>query len=232
METKEKGLILRTTDYKDADKLASIFSFENGKSTIKFVGVKKDKAKFKAICQPFVFAEFLLAPKGNNKTVVSATILDNFSNILNNYNKMICGYIVLDILNTILPKEKTEQDLFLISISSLKNIEVSNEYIATIDFILKFLKFTGVGLEIIDYDYVYLDKTTGNFSNRRELDSMQIDKKVYSLLKQVETNFNEIKDQDLNSQNFSENTVKQALRLLHNIITIKFGEIIKSFEFI
>lgn len=232
METKEKGLILKTTDYKDADKLASVFSFEQGKTTLKFVGVKKDKAKMKAVCQPFVFAEFMVAEKGSSKTVISASIIDDFSKILTNYNKTICGYIVLDIISTILPKQKCEQDLFLLTLASLKNIEESNEYLSTIDYILKFLNFTGVGLEIVDGDYVYLDKLIGNFSTKKELDSMQIEKKVYSIIKQVYSNFDEIKNVDLSNLNLTENTLKQALRLLHIIISIKFNETIKSFEFI
>lgn len=234
METKDKGIILRTTEYKDADKLASVFSFEQGKTTLKFVGVKKYKAKFKAVCQPFVFAEFLVAEKGNNKTVIQANIIDDFSKILTNYNKTISGYIVLDIINTILPKEKSEKDLFLLTLTSLKNIEENNEYFSTIDFVLKFLNFTGVGLEMVDGDYVYLDNLTGNFSTKRELESMQIDKKVYLILKAVSFSFDEVKNINLsdNNKGWSENTAKQALRLLHNIINIKFNETIKSFEFI
>ena len=45
METKVKGIILSTKDYLEADKIASIFSYEYGIISAKFVGVKKEKAK-------------------------------------------------------------------------------------------------------------------------------------------------------------------------------------------
>ena len=60
MDEKVKGIIVKLTDYQDADKLASIFTFEQGLITAKFNGVKKDKAKYKSVAQPFVFAEFVI----------------------------------------------------------------------------------------------------------------------------------------------------------------------------
>ena len=45
MDEKTQGIILKLIDYKDADKLASIFTFNFGIITAKFVGVKKEKAK-------------------------------------------------------------------------------------------------------------------------------------------------------------------------------------------
>ena len=221
-EEKVKGIVVKLIDYKDADKLASVFTLEQGLITAKFNGVKKDKAKLKAVAQPFVFAEFILANKGNMNTVTSAELLDNFPKILNDYNKTICAYIVLDIIKTILPTQKAEQDIFLLTLSSLKNIENNNELVATIDYILKFVAFSGMELQLPDADYIYFNKQTAEFTQSRE-SAQQIDKKVYSALKSI----NKGEELEINTT-----TLKQTLRLLHNILFIKFGEEIKSFEFI
>ena len=63
MDVKDKGIIIKLTDYLEADKLASVFSLQQGIITAKFAGVKKEKAKFKAVAQPFCFADFDLAEK-------------------------------------------------------------------------------------------------------------------------------------------------------------------------
>ena len=107
-EEKVKGIVLKLKDYKEADKIASIFTLEQGVIAAKFTGVKKEKAKLKAIAQPFVFAEFNLNQKAGFNQVTNATLIDNFYQILNNYNKTICGYIILDIINSILPSNKKE----------------------------------------------------------------------------------------------------------------------------
>ena len=223
MDEKTQGLVLKLIDYKDADKLASIFTFDYGVITAKFVGVKKEKAKLKAIAQPFTFADFNFAMRANNRVVAGASLIDNFYQIMNDYNKMVCGYIVLDIIKTILPEEKPEQDLFLFSISTLKKIEQSNEYVAVIDFILKFLNFSGFGVEFPDSDYVFFDKLSADFVSKRTELCSQIDKNVYLILKKI--NNGEVEE-------FNQNTLKQILRLLHNIIINRFSVEIKSFEFI
>lgn len=222
-EEKVKGIIVKLIDYKDADKLASIFTLEQGVITAKFTGVKKDKAKFKSVAQPFTFAEFNINKKANNKTITSAEIVDSFPLLTQNYNKTICAYIVLDMIKSILPIEKPEQDLFLLTVSALKNIEENNEYVSTIDYILKFISFSGMGQVFLNTDYVYLDNITGDFVSSHTINSMQIDKKVYLTLKAVANN------QPIDT---NENVLKQCLRLLHNIIYIKFNEDIKSFQFI
>lgn len=241
MDEKVKGIVLKLTDYKEADKLASIFTLEQGIITAKFVGVKREKAKLKAIAQPFVFAEFNLHKIGNLNQVTSAMLIDNFYQTLLSYEKTICSYIVLDIVNSIIPQNKPENDLFLLTLNALKNIETQNEYVATIDYILKFISFSGMGLEFPENEYVYLDKSSGDFSAERNLNSLQIDKKVYKILKNIAKNTeNEQKNAEKlqifeNLQNNSnENTtiLKQILRLLHNILFIKFNEDIKSFSYL
>ena len=126
---KVQGIVLKLTDYKEADKLASIFTLEHGVITAKFTGVKKEKAKLKALAQPFVFAEFNLTSKGNLKQVINATLMDNFYPILTDYNKTICAYIVLDIINSILPQNKAENELFVLTLNTLKNIEKFNPFV-------------------------------------------------------------------------------------------------------
>lgn len=227
---KVQGIVLKLTDYKEADKLASIFTLEQGVISAKFTGVKKEKAKLKALAQPFVFAEFNINSKGNLKQVINATLMDNFYPILNDYNKTICAYIVLDIINTILPKNKPENELFVLTLNTLKNIEKHNEFVATIDYILKFFNFSGEALELPEVDYVYFNKFNGEFETISSPNSVQIDKKIYAILKEINQNVNTIL-QNADNVNKTEN-YKQILRLLHNIIFIKFNEEIKSFSFI
>ncbi len=223
MDNKYKGLVLKLSDYKEADKLASIFTLEEGIITAKFTGVKKDKAKLKSAAQPFVLAEFTLNTKGGLHIVTSADVLDNFFNIMSDYNKTICGYIILDIIKSIVPVGKVEQDLFLLTLSSLKNIEENNEYVATADFILKFISFSGMQVSFIDLSHIYLDTDSGEFVSVRQPNSVEIDKKVYLTLKSI--NENQYFD-------FNLSTLKKVLKLLHNILYIKFDIDVKSFEFI
>ena len=235
---KVQGIVLKLTDYKEADKLASIFTLEQGKILAKFTGVKKEKAKLKALAQPFVFAEFNLTNKGNLKQVINATLIDNFYPILTDYNKTICAYIVLDIINSILPQNKAENEIFVLTLNTLKNIEKYNPFVAVIDYILKFFTFSGLEIVLPETEYVYFNKFNAEFEKNSTPNSVQIDKKVYAILKEININsiniFQEQNDDICNEENNSNQNekYKQILRLLHNIIFTKFNEEIKSFSFI
>ena len=82
-----------------------------------------------------------------------------------------------------------------------------------------------MGLEFFDAKHVYLDKISGNFTPSANQDCIQIDNKVYEAIKNICTQQNE-------KTSAQETTLKQAIRLLHNILLAKFGEDIKSFSFI
>lgn len=223
MDTKAKGIILKLSDYKEADKIASVFTFEEGIISAKFVGVKKDKAKMKSVAQPFVFADFVFNEKGNLKTVTSANVIDAFPKILADYNRTICGYIMLDATKSLLLKDDPQKDIFLLLVSSLKDLEVNNPYATTIDFLIKFISFSGMGLEFESGKTAYLDEFTGNFVYERKENTMEIDKKVSNSIK----NIVEGKEMVLN-----DNVLKQALRLLRKVIYLKFNTDILSFDFI
>lgn len=259
MEEKFKGIVLQLKDYKDADKIASIFTLEQGILSAKFTGVKREKAKLKAIAQPFVFAEFNYIKKADFITITNATLLDNFYSILMSYDKTICGYIVLDVIKSILPYKKVEQELFLLTLNTLKNLEIQNEYLMCIDFIIKMLSFIGEGLNFPDLDYVNIDRDTGEITENKNQFTSPIDKKIYTILKYVHNQeFDKIKlnSSNINVENLktteennnvqinnneqqksnpenvvvSQQNLKQTLRLLHSILSIKFAVEIKSFE--
>ena len=223
MDTKVKGIILKLTDYKEADKLASIFSLEEGLITAKFNGVKKDRAKYKAVAQPFCFADFVINKKQNIGTITSASVIDNFFLITSNYQKAMCAYVVVDILQSLLLKDNPEQEIFLLTISALKDIEQKDEFCSLINFILKFAFFSGVGVEFVEGENVYLDKDTGNFILQKSGYCVAIDKKVYKLILAINNG---------HAVELNPTTLKQAAKLMHTILFSKFGVEIKSFKYI
>ena len=209
---------------------------EQGIISAKFTGVKREKAKLKAVAQPFVFAEFSYIKKSDYITITTASLIDSFYPILMSYDKTICGYIILDILKSVLLYKKQENELFILTINTLKKLETNNEYITCIDFILKMFSFLGEELNLPNSSYVNIDKETGEFTEIKNQFTSPIDKKIYSVLKNISIeNFDGLTvDQseqtaDTNSISVTTKNLKQLLRLLHSVITIKFGVEIKSF---
>lgn len=78
MEIKTEAIVVQSLDYKDDDKLLTLFSPSLGKITAGIRGVKKPKAKLAFASQPFCFAEYVLAEKGGRYTVISAYLHESF----------------------------------------------------------------------------------------------------------------------------------------------------------
>lgn len=222
-ETKLKAIILKSTDYKEADKICTAFSLEFGKISVKFNGVKRDKAKLKVFIQPFMLEELECIRRGDFFTVKTGVVLDSYPKILNSYTKTICAYIALDILNQILIKNKAEPQIFLQTIKTLNDMEEKNEYRVLIEFILAFMDLLGEKLNCNSInqnevtDRVYLDYFTGNFSPIRTADCIEIDKKCY---------------QNLSTDLGNDKLNIMTLKMLNNILRARYSCDLNSFSFL
>ena len=218
MDAKVKGIILSTKDYMEADKIASIFSYEQGVISAKFVGVKKEKAKLKALAQPFTLAEFELISKKDFNTVKTGVVIDNFPQIISDYTKTIYAFVLVDIIKTILPRNKQESDLFLLCVNALKKIEQEDAYQSLIEFIITFIGEQGEELNLFSTENrVYLDKNIGDFVPIPNMYTVEIDKKVFNALSVPTSN---------------ESIKKSCLKLLNTILMLKYDIELKSFSFI
>ena len=96
-----KGIVLKSIDYGDKDRIVTIFSLEHGRVNGILKGVKKLTAKMKFASQPFCYAEFKLVGKSELYTVAGASEIDSFFDITQNYAKMVCGSAMLEMTNNV-----------------------------------------------------------------------------------------------------------------------------------
>lgn len=62
MQEKVKGVVLKTMDYKEKDKLMWIFTEQLGKLSVICKGVRSPKSRYQSLVRPLLFGEFLLYP--------------------------------------------------------------------------------------------------------------------------------------------------------------------------
>jgi len=149
-EIKTKGIVIKATDYKDSDKIVTIFSSDFGLIKARVRGVKKDKAKLAFAVQPFAFIEFLLIKKNDFYTVINATSIDQFFNITIDFDNYIFMLGCLEVCEKTVKENDPQNNLFILLVNSLKNVcynQVSSMYVF-IKFMLESLKFLGFKLEL------------------------------------------------------------------------------------
>ena len=145
-EIKTKGIVIKSTDFKDSDKIVTIFSAELGVIKARARGVKKDKAKLAFAVQPFAFVEFVLNAKGGFYTIINATSIDQFFNVTLDFDNFIFMMACLEVCEKTAKENDFNQDLFLLLLNSLKLVCYGG-----VSANLVFLKFMFEAFKILGY---------------------------------------------------------------------------------
>ena len=106
MEIKTEAIVLQTVDYKDNDKLLTLFSPSLGKITAGIRGVKKPTAKLAFAAQPFCFAEYVLAERGGRYTVTSAYLHESFFSLRTDIVRFYAACAAAEVCRAILPENE------------------------------------------------------------------------------------------------------------------------------
>lgn len=148
-EIKVKGIVIKSVDYKDSDKIVTIFSAENGMISARVRGVKKNKAKLAFAVQPFAFVEFLLVKSGNFYTCINATSIDQFYDITTDFDNYIFMLACLEVCSKTVKEGDSEPQLFLFLLNCLKDVcyDGYNSMYVFIKFMLEAFKHLGYLLE-------------------------------------------------------------------------------------
>ena len=237
MDTKVKGIVLNSKDYKESDKLLSILSLEKGKILVVAKGVKKAKSRFKAYAQPFCFANFELTTAKNGGYVLTGVEeIENFYSLTSDINKFEYGFCILEIANKICKEGVLYQALFIEILKSLQALmqKENNEKTVLIKFMLNVLNFEGVNINLSRCSNcksslvgdVFLDLQTCETlcSACKNLNCVKLEKSTFSTLKIIATNSYE----NLKTIKIKESFLQSALSVLVSVITNKFEIVLKS----
>ena len=136
-EIKLKGIVIKADDYKDSDKLVTIFSAEKGLIKARVRGVKKNKAKLAFAVQPFAFVEFMLSARDGFYTVINASSIDQFFSITSDFDNYIFMLACLELVQKTVKENEKSIELFLLLLNSLKMVSYQN--VSSINVFIKFM---------------------------------------------------------------------------------------------
>ena len=150
MEEKFDALVLRAVDYKDNDKILTLFAAGKGKMTAGGKGVRKATAQLKVAAQPFCFAEYVFAERAGRYTVTSAFLHDGFYPLRQDLTKFYAAAAVCEVCDGVLPEGLPADNLFISAIKTLQKLcdETAEPALPLLSFLLDTLRFAGYGLTL------------------------------------------------------------------------------------
>ena len=78
-----RGLVLRTTEYKETDRILTVLTAEDGLLTLKARGVRSNRSKLKGACQLLTYAEFTVNEARGFRFISEATSIEMFAGLRN-----------------------------------------------------------------------------------------------------------------------------------------------------
>ncbi len=123
--TKVKALVIESKDYKEKDKLVTLYSLEQGKIVCIMRGVRGEKAKLKSAKELFTFGEYIIEDGKGFNIITQADVIDSFYGLTKDIDKYYEGCAIIDILKKISTFE-SEPALFIEIIKCLQALCYNN----------------------------------------------------------------------------------------------------------
>ncbi len=243
MKEKFNAVCIRSTQYRDNDKMLSLFSLEKGVVDCVVRGVRSPKSKLRFASELFCFAEYVVDERNGKKTVVEANEIDSFFNIRADIGKYYSALAVLEFIRLTMLESIKSYETFSLFIKTLKVIEEGEHpKLALISFYLSALKELGVGINLGRCEgcksaiegKVFFELDTSSFfcENCKSVTSFEMRIATFNLLNEVFSHPIEIfKNSDLSTYSptfLDENSIFFAIKFLDYYIEEKLDIVVKT----
>ena len=140
-----EGIVINTKNYGDTSKIIDILTKEYGVIGVMAKGCKSLKSNLRSVTDKLTYANFTIYYKKDKLSLLSeASVINNFSNIKKDIEKISYASFLLDLTNQVY-KQSESEELYDLLISSLIKINDNfNPLIITNIIELKYLEYLGV----------------------------------------------------------------------------------------
>ena len=114
-----KGLVLKTIQRTDSDRLIVLFTVERGKVTVCAKGSRSAKSKILPCIEPFSYSEFVLYEKDGFFWIKEAVLIENFYSIREDVTKLALASYICDVLDITVYENMEEAELLRLGLNSL-----------------------------------------------------------------------------------------------------------------
>ncbi len=107
-----RAMVTGYADYRDNDRMLTLFSPERGRLDCKARNCRKPTAPLLACAQPFVYGEFELFISNNRATVNSCEILETFYPLREDVDRFMIASSATQLCNSVVEHESSDRELF------------------------------------------------------------------------------------------------------------------------
>lgn len=114
-----RGLVLRTVDMGESDRLMTILTAEEGKITLSAKGVRSVKSHRMAACQPFCYSEFTVNSRGAKRILTETRLIENFYAIREDIERFALASYLCEVTETVTVEDGEQGDILSLLLNCL-----------------------------------------------------------------------------------------------------------------
>lgn len=122
------GLLLRSVDYGDADRVVTLLTASHGKIALIARGARRSRRRFQGALEPFTWLDVALVPGAGVGlgTLVEAHARRAFPRILADLARMGAAGAVLELVRDAVPERETDAPVYLTTAAALEALDVED----------------------------------------------------------------------------------------------------------
>ena len=126
-QTEQTAIVLRHAEYRDNDRLLTLFSPTKGRIECIARGCRRPKSPLLAASELFALGDFELYEKSGRNTLTSAVLTETFYPIRTDFERLSCGMYLLEVCDCVIQPGKEDQNLFMLLLHSLSRLAFTQQ---------------------------------------------------------------------------------------------------------
>lgn len=114
-----RGVVLRETETREADKILTVLTAERGKISVIARGARRKNCKFAACAQPLAYSEWTLYQRGDWYYANEGTTLELFNGLRADLPAMALGFYLSELTEAVTTEEAPHQELLSLLLNGL-----------------------------------------------------------------------------------------------------------------
>ena len=126
-QSERTAIVLRCADYREHDRMLTLFSPTHGKIEALSRGCRRPKSHLLAGSQPFALGDFELFRKAEHATVTGISLIETFYPIRTDFERLAAGTYLLNLCELVIQPEEPRQELFMLLLHTLSRLAFSDQ---------------------------------------------------------------------------------------------------------
>lgn len=166
---KTQGIIIKTFNSGEIDRLVTVYTKEFGKLLLKAKSVRKNQAKLKGHLELFLYSHLIVAPGRGLDIVTGAETIEGFSRLRKNLPSLAAAYYLSELIDKLVAGPEKDENIWQLLLKSFRGINQEDSEIKTTveNFERSILRFLGYGRQ--DNFLRFIESLSGEEIKSRQL---------------------------------------------------------------